>query len=240
MAAGLTSQTLGQPDYALAVTQHEAYVAALCGLGLEVTILVADNEYPDSVFVEDVALLTPACAVITRPGAESRRGEIKAMTTVLEKRFTVVEHIDSPGTLDAGDIMMVGSHFYIGLSERTNPDGAQQMISILRRHRLTGSTVPLTAMLHLKSGVACLENNVLVVAGEMRDNPAFAEFDWIAVDDDEAYAANCLWINGTVLVASGFPSVKRAIENRGFPTIALEMSEFRKLDGGLSCLSLRY
>ena len=240
MAAGLTSQTLGRPDHALAVAQHEAYVAALCELGLAVEVLGADEAFADSVFVEDVALLTPACAVITRPGAESRRGEIEAMTTVLNKRFTVVEHIDLPGTLDAGDIMMVGSHFHIGLSERTNSDGAQRMISILQRYGLTGSTVPLTTMLHLKSGVACLENNVLVVAGEMRDNPAFAEFDRIAVDDDEAYAANCLWINGTVLVASGFPKVKSAIEKRGYRTIALDMSEFQKLDGGLSCLSLRY
>ena len=165
MAAGLTSQTLGRPDHALAVIQHEAYVAALTGLGLKVDVLEADEAFADSVFVEDVALLTPACAVITRPGAESRRGEIGAMATVLKKRFTIVEHIDPPGTLDAGDIMMVGSHFYIGLSGRTNPDGAQQTIAILQRHGLTGSTVPLTTMLHLKSGVACLENNVLVVAG---------------------------------------------------------------------------
>ncbi len=134
--------------------------------GLEVHILEADENYPDSVFVEDVALLTKKCAIITNPGAKSRKGEIDEMEEVLSKFYTNIEKISSPGTVEAGDIMMVGDHFYIGLSDRTNAKGAEQMISILGKYGLTGSSVELNEMLHLKTGVSYLENNNMLVAGE--------------------------------------------------------------------------
>ncbi len=240
MVDGLSTSGLGKPDYEKALTQHAAYIDALKLCGLEVTILPPDNDYPDSTFVEDTALLTPACAVIMRPGAPSRRGETEAIETVLRQFYSDIERVTSPGTADAGDIMMVGRHFYVGLSQRTNEEGAEQIIGILKRYDMTGSTVPLKNALHLKSGTAYLENEFMVLAGEFIGRPEFAEYRVIPVDEDEIYAANCLWLNGTVMIAAGYNKIEKAIESCGYRTVTLDMSEFRKLDGGLSCLSLRF
>lgn len=240
MVNGLTSANLGVVNYELALVQHDAYVSALQECGLTVIILPPDDDYPDSTFVEDTALLTPKCAVMMRPGATSRRGETREIEMVVKEFFQTVERVELPGTVDAGDIMMVGDHYYIGLSTRTNPDGAQQIIGILKLHGMTGSVLPLRHMLHLKSGVSYLENSNMLVAGELRDQPELKKFIQVPVEDDEQYAANSLWINGTVLVPSGFPKAEHAIRSLSYRTIALDISEFRKLDGGLSCLSLRF
>lgn len=239
MVKGITSANLGKPDFKLAVKQHQGYIDVLKGLGLEVIILNADENYPDSVFVEDTALLTPYFAVITNPGAASRKGEIFEMNRVLENLFPIIESISTPGTLDAGDVMMVGNHFYIGLSERTNLFGANQLIGILAKYGLIGTTVTLQNILHLKSGVSYLENNHLLVTKAFIDKTEFVKYKLILVDDDESYAANSLWINGTVLVPKGFPKTKDKIAKAGYKTIEVNVSEFQKLDGGLSCLSLR-
>ncbi len=240
MVEGLTTANLGVPDFELAQRQHAAYVMALEAAGLAVQVLEPDEKYPDSTFVEDTALLTPECAIIMLPGALSRRGETASIESALRESFTTIERVEQPGTVDAGDIMMVGSHFYIGLSQRTNQPGADQVIEILTRHGMTGSTVPLAKFLHLKSGVAYLEHNRLVAAGEFITRSEFAKYDVIGVDEDEQYAANCLWLNDLVLTASGFPKINAAIELCGYQTVPLEMSEFQKIDGGLSCLSLRF
>lgn len=237
---GLTSSTEGPPDYLKALIQHKIYVDALKSCGMEITTLPPNDNYPDSTFVEDAALLTPHCGIVTRPGAPSRRKETKSMKMVIEDFYDDIEEIKSPGTVDAGDIMMVGSHYYIGLSKRTNATGANQVIKILNKYDLTGSTITLSEMLHLKSGLSYLENNNLVVAGEFTDNPEFEKFNLIKIDDNESYAANCVWINDHVLVAKGYPKAKLSIEQAGYKTIELDMSEFKKLDGGLSCLSLRF
>ncbi|MCX6827737.1 MAG: N(G),N(G)-dimethylarginine dimethylaminohydrolase [candidate division Zixibacteria bacterium] len=240
MVDGLSSAGLGKPDYEKALAQHAAYIDALKLCGLEVTILPPDNAYSDSTFVEDTTLLTPACAVIMRPGAPSRRGETETIETALRPFYSNIERIISPGTADAGDIMMVGNHFYIGLSQRTNREGAEQIIGILNKYDMNGSTVTLKNALHLKSGTAYLENEFMVLAGEFVGRPEFTKYRVIPVHDDEIYAANCLWLNGTILIAAGYNKIKKAVESCGYKTIALDMSEFRKLDGGLSCLSLRF
>lgn len=237
---GITSASLGNPDYHLALTQHREYVNALKKCGLDITILEADNDYPDSTFVEDTALLTPHCAIITNPGAQTRKGEIIEMKEVISRFYSKTENIVEPGTVDAGDIMMVGSHFFIGLSKRTNIDGARQVISILNRYEMTGSIVSFKKVLHLKSGVAYLENNNLVASGEFISKPEFQKYNILNIEEDESYAANCVWINGIVLIPKGYPKSKSTIEGAGYSTIELDVSEFRKLDGGLSCLSLRY
>jgi len=237
---GLTSANLGKPQYETALSQHAYYVQALKSAGLDVTVLNPDEQYPDSTFVEDTALLTSECAIITRPGAPSRRGETEAIESVLEKFYTDIERVRMPGTVDAGDIMMVGTHFFVGLSQRTNKEGADQVVTILKRFGMTGSAIPLADVLHLKSGVAYLEHNRLVVAGEFIALPDFESYEIIKVDEDEQYAANCLWLNGTVLTASGFPKITSAIKARGYQTVQVNVSEFQKLDGGLSCLSLRF
>ncbi len=237
---GLTTANLGIPDYKKTLKQHSQYIEALRECGLEVIILEPDEKFPDSTFVEDTALLTPHCAIICNPGAPSRKGEIVEINQVLKRYFSIIEHIKDPGTVDAGDILRVRSHYYIGISERTNLTGAQQVISFLQKYGMSASPVSLKKVLHLKSGVSYLENNDLVASGEFIEKPEFQSFNLIRVDENESYAANCVWINEKVLIAKGFPKTRKAIEKSGYKTIELNVSEFRKVDGGLSCLSLRF
>ena len=141
MVKGLTTANAGLPDHAKALEQHHAYIQALESCGLQVRTLPADENYPDSTFIEDVALLSNKCAIVTNPGVNSRQGETAAITPVLADYYANIESLESPGTLEAGDVMMTGSHFYIGLSERTNQAGARQLIEILQRYGKTGSMV---------------------------------------------------------------------------------------------------
>lgn len=237
---GLSSSDLGKPDYNKALIQHAAYVEALKSCGLDVLVLPAEEEFPDSTFVEDTALLAPDCAIIMRPGAPSRRGEVDSMQPVLEKFYDHVEKVVTPGTAEAGDIMMVGKDFYIGQSARTNQYGAQQIVQLLSKYGYRGHVVPVKEMLHFKSGIAYLENETIVAVDQKTVLAPFEGFNIIPVDTDEAYAANCVWVNGTILVAKGFPKTLERIQRAGYSTITLDMSEYRKLDGGLSCLSLRF
>lgn len=236
----LTTVDLGQADYSLALAQHAQYIEALRACGLEVIVLSADPDYPDSTFIEDMSLLLPECAIITNPGAPSRKGEVTAVKAALKEIYTKIEYIFDPGTAEGGDVLKVGSHYFIGISERTNREGAEQLIRILNRYGKTGSMVELEKALHLKTGVAYLENNNLVACGELIEKPEFQKYNILPIAEDESYAANCILINGTVLLPRGFPKAKETIENAGYPIMELEMSEFRKADGGLSCISLRF
>jgi dimethylargininase len=235
LAKGLSSAGLGKPDYNLALEQHKQYIDALKACGLP-----PDDRYPDSTFVEDVAIFTPNCVIITQPGAASRKGELVGLKEIFSQFKKGIEEIQPPGTLDGGDVLMIGSHYYIGLSKRTNKEGAGQLIGILEKHGMTGSMISLKNVLHLKSGVAYLGNNTLVAAGEFTAKPEFNKFNILEIDDVESYAANCIRINEKVLVPTGFPKTRKAIKLAGFTTLAVDVSEFRKLDGGLSCLSLRF
>jgi len=240
MLKGLTTAELGLPDYENALVQHAEYIKVLKECGLEVMVLEEDEKHPDSTFVEDTALLTRECAIITNPGALSRRGEIIEIKNVLKEYYSYIEEVQEPGTVDAGDIMMVGSHFYIGLSERTNEKGAEQVVEYLEKYGMRGSTVNLEEVLHLKTGVAYLERNNLVACGEFISKEEFQGFNILEIDKDESYAANCIWVNDTVLIPRGFPKAKEMIKSEGYAVKEVDVSEFRKLDGGLSCLSLRF
>jgi len=240
MIHGIGPEHLGKPDYEKALKQHDAYIEALKKTGVEVTILEALEEFPDSCFVEDTAVLTKKVAIICNPGAESRNGEKIPMKETLKDFYENIEEVKEPGTIDGGDVMMVGDFFYVGLSARTNEEGARQFIEILRKYGYDGTVVPLKEMLHLKTGLAYLENNNLLISGEFIENPLFKDFNKIIIPEDESYAANCIWMNGYVLVPAGYPKTKKAIEDLGYETIEVDTSEFRKLDGGLSCLSLRF
>ena len=237
---GITTAGLGQPDYQLALRQHDAYIEALQHCGLSVTVMDADEDYADGMFVEDTALVMPGLAVVTRPGADTRRGEIDSIKMQLAQFFDRIEIIEAPGTVDAGDIMMVGLHFYIGLSERTNEPGASQMIRHLNKHGYDGSTIPIREGLHFKSSISYLENSYIVVTGELVGKPELAKFNPVVLDPADAYAANSVWINDRVLVPAGFSRTSQSITALGYEVIELDVSEFRKLDGGLSCLSLRF
>jgi len=240
MMNGLTTANLGKPDYELACVQHQNYIEALSNCDIEVTVLDENNHYPDSVFIEDTALLTPNCAIVMNPGAESRRGEPKEVIPILRNYYSSIEFIESPGTAEGGDIMMVGSHYYIGISSRTNQEGAGQVIQILENSGLSGSMVHMQDMLHLKTGMAYLENNNLLATGEFVTNKDFDHYNILEIDEKEAYAANSIWINDHVLMPKGFPNTNNAIKKLGYEVIAVDTSEFMKLDGGVSCLSLRF
>ena len=235
-----TSAQLGKPDYQLALTQHQNYVNALTECGLEVTELPALEHYPDSCFVEDVAVVTATSALLSRPGAPSRQGEVKEIEQTLHCFFKNSTTIKAPATLEGGDVLKVENHFFIGLSDRTNEEGAQQMIRNISQQGYTGSIIPLKEFLHLKTGVSYLGQERLLVCGELINHPAFSTLKQIIVDPYESYAANCILVNETVLMPLGYPNTKKAIRNCGYPIIELDMSEFRKIDGGLSCLSLRF
>ena len=239
------SQTpeMGKPDYELALQQHDQYVQILRKLGLEVTVLEANEDYPDSVFIEDNALCTPhGVAILSRPGADSRRGEasLPDLRQALEKYYDEIKQVVEPGTTDPGDIMMVGDHYYIGLSHRTNQAAADQILDILQRHGMTGETVEVTGILHLKDDVVYLDNSTLIVAKAYENHPAFANFKKLVVDDDEYYAVNSLWINGTVIVPRGYPKIEKQIRDCGYPVVLIDTSEFEKITGSLTCMSLRF
>jgi dimethylargininase len=240
LSEGISSAGLGKPGYENALTQHDAYIRALENCGISVTVLEAVEAFPDSVFVEDTAVLAEKCAILTRPGAPSRQGEETSIHEALTSFYKDIETITAPGSLEGGDVMRVAGHFYVGLSDRTNEDGAAQFARFLNKYGYTASNVPMKEFLHLKTGLAYLENNNLLVAGEFVQSPVFETFNPIVIDEAENYAANCIWVNGKVLVPLGYPKTKAAVEAAGYAVIEVDVSEFRKLDGGLSCLSLRF
>ena len=240
---GITSAPeLGKPDYELAAKQHEKYIEALKLCGVAVTVLEADEDFPDSCFVEDTAVITRKCAIVSNPGAPSRNKEVEQMIPTLRSFFPDdrIEYIRPPGTLEGGDVMMVGDHFYVGLSARTNAEGIRQFIEILERYGLSGSEVALEKALHLKTGVNYIENNNMLVAGEFIDKADFAGYNKIVIPEDEAYAANCIWVNDKVIVPAGYPAVEKAVRGAGYEILLVDTSEYKKVDGGLSCLSLRF
>ena len=247
-AEGLTTVALGVPEFARAMEQWEAYCEALRSCGLILTELEADLRYPDSTFVEDAAVLTAHGAMLTRPGAASRLGEVEAIAGTVRGFYPEAARIEAPGTLDGGDICEAGRHFFLGLSHRTNEEGARQLAEHLRREGFTSSTVDvrgMTSILHLKSGISYIGDGTLVVMEEMAEWGAFhgpdaPRFDLLRVSAEESYAANCVRVNDRVLVAAGYPRFEAELRARGFDPLVLEMSEFRKMDGGLSCLSLRF
>ena len=243
LADGLTRVDLGRADVALALAQHAAYRDALRACGLDVTVLPADPAHPDGTFVEDTAIVVAEGAIVARPGAASRRGEVAAVATALRAYFPRPARIDAPGTVDGGDICEAGRHVFIGLSHRTNDEGARQLAAWLASHGYTSSTVDvrgLDTILHLKSGLSCLAGERLLLIPELADHPAFAGHERLVVDADEAYAANAVQVNDRVLVAAGHPKLVATLRAQGYAPFELGMSEFAKLDGGLSCLSLRF
>ena len=240
LVEGLTSSNLGKPVFEKALEQHHRYIEALQQCDVDILILPPDENFPDSVFVEDPVLCTPHCAIITRPGAETRRAETKIIEPAIHRYYENVERIEAPGTVEAGDIMMVDTHFYIGESARTNAEGARQMIAILEKYGMTGSVVKLEEVLHLKTGLAYLENNNLMAAGEFITKPEFQKYNIIEIDPSESYAANCIWVNDRVIMPSGFPVTAAKIAKLGYKVIEIDTSEYQKIDGGVSCMSLRF
>jgi dimethylargininase len=238
-AQGLTTSDLGLPDYDLISNQHNAYIATLKAIGLEVIILDEQQDFPDAHFVEDTAVVAPDVAVIARPGASARQGEEDTIEPVLE-RHRRTARIEAPGTLDGGDVLMVGSHFFIGLSERTNKYGAEQLGKLLEKYGNTWQTMSVGAGLHLKSSINYLGHHTLIATHDFANQESLKGYDKIIVDAQEAYAANTLWVNDHLLTPKGFPKTRKKLDAMGMDIIELDMSEVRKMDGGLTCLSIRF
>ncbi len=237
---GLTTSNLGKPDYNTAITQHSNYIEAMKKCGLNVKILEADERFPDSPFVEDTAVVDKDFVVISNLGALTRKGEEKDIKKVLEVFFDDVKSIDKPGTLEGGDIMKVENEYFVGISKRTNKKGALQLKEILKKYGHTCSLIPLKNILHLKTGVAYIGDNNIIASGEFIKNPLFKDYNIIEVEEDERYATNCIRVNEYVLIAKGFERLRDSILGLGYKILEINMSEFRKMDGGLSCLSLRF
>ncbi|NIQ06288.1 MAG: N(G),N(G)-dimethylarginine dimethylaminohydrolase [Candidatus Korarchaeota archaeon] len=235
---GISTVELGTPDYITALKQHASYIKTLETCDLSVTVLPADDNYPDSTFVEDTAVLMDNGAVITNLGAESRKGEEENIRTALEKYFTRIKKIHPPGTLEGGDVMRAENHFFIGMSHRTNKEGARQLRTILEKDDYQTTIVRVNEMLHLKSGVEYLGDNTIAATGELLEKPAFESFNIIEIDN--TYATDFLKVNEYIMLLEGFPRVKRLLEDVGFTTKTVNISEFKKLDAGLSCLSLLF
>ncbi len=241
MINGISSNPAVKPIYSKALKQHKEYVEALkkCNVSL-ISRLAKQKDYPDSCFIEDTAVLTEKCAVITNPGADPRKGEIIEVEKELNKYYRSIEHIKEPGILDGGDVLCINNQFYIGISDRTNKAGAQQLISILNNYGYKGYQIDVNNFLHLKTGISYLRNNNILATEDFANRPEFEKFNIIKVPEDEKYAANSIWVNGNVIMPSGFEKTKEKIKNAGYNVIHVDMSEFRKLDGGVSCLSLRF
>jgi dimethylargininase len=242
-AAGLTSSGLGPPDLALALEQHEAYCRTLERLGLSLVRLPPDAEFPDSTFVEDAAIVTERGAILTRPGAPSRAGEVTAMGEALCPWFPELERITPPGTVDGGDVCEAGEHFFIGISERTNAAGATQLAVWLAALGFGSSVIDIRGMpglLHLKTGLSWLGERRLFAWIGIGGHEELQDWEVVEVPKGEEYAANCIRVNDEVLVARGFPRTAALLGGLGHDVADLDMSEYRKMDGGLSCLSVRW
>ncbi len=239
----ITTAELGQPDLEVTRQQHQQYCAVLKQAGLQVHILPALEAYPDSVFVEDTAIVESDFAVLSQPGAISRRGEAAEMLPVLEQNFERIYQIEGHGSLDGGDICKVQDRYYIGISARTNLEGAQQLAAIFNLFGYRSELIDIRGMqgvLHLKSGVNYLGDDCLLLDPRMVEKYHFKGYRQLVVPLEEAYAANSLRINDFLLVPKGFPKTLELVQQAGFHTLLLDVSEYRKMDGGLSCLSLRW
>ena len=236
---GITTSNLGAPSYDLILKQHAVYIITLKSIGLDVIELDPLADYPDAHFVEDTVVVTPEAAIITNPGEPSRQGEEKSIAEVLV-RYRQLEYIQAPGAVDGGDVLMVGNHFFIGISKRTNLEGARQLGRILKKYGKTWKTIQVGAGLHLKSGVNYVGKNCILVTQDFANQEALNQYDKIVVDKDEEYSANTLWLNDHLLMPKGFPGTKTKLKSMGLPIIELDVSEMQKMDGGLTCLSIRF
>lgn len=220
-----------------AASQHEAYEAALRALGCTVRRLAGAPDHPDSVFIEDTAIVLDECAVITRPGAESRRGETEVVADVLDA-YRPLLRISAPETLDGGDVLRVAKRLWVGLSSRSTAGGAAQLGAFLRRFGYRVDTAAVRDCLHLKTAVSALPDGRLLLNPRMVDAWAFGAESPIEVDPAEPFAGNVLCIGDTVLCPASAPLTRERLDAQGYKTVAVDASELAKAEGGLTCCSL--
>jgi dimethylargininase len=224
-------------DLTKAIAQHEAYEECLRQLGVQVISLPAEPELPDAVFVEDAAIVVDEVAVIPIMGAASRRPETESLARALSA-YRPLRFMQPPATLDGGDVMRIGRRFFVGVSSRTNAEGIAQLRAFLAPFDYEVTAVEVLQCLHLKSGCSYVGRNSILVNRDMVDVTPLAEFELIDVPPSEPNAANALAIEDVVIVPGSFPQTIALLEGRGFIVKAIDVSEFQKAEGGVTCKSI--
>jgi dimethylargininase len=226
-------------DLAKAQEQHHAYEMLLEKLGARVVSLLAEPDLPDSMFVEDPAIVLDELAVILPLGTEGRRREAASLAQALSK-YRKLAYVKLPGTLEGGDVFRIGRKLFVGLTKRSNAEGIRQLSEILQPLDYEVIMVPVTGCLHLKSAVTYLGGSTLLANRSWFETTPFAGYDWIDVDQAEPHAANALALRGTVIFPASFPRTRAQIEARGFSVTPLDISELQKAESGLTCSSLLF
>jgi dimethylargininase len=226
-------------DGARAAEQHRVYRRALADCGARVVALPALDELPDSVFVEDTAIVLDELAVLTSPGVASRRPELRANAPEIARLRPVVQ-IQLPATIEGGDVLCVGRKIYVGLSPRTNLAGVAALSALVAPHGYEVSTVALHGCLHLKSGCTAVGDETILANPDWIDASVFCNYEVVAVHADEPWAANTLRVGAHVCVGAGFPRTAEMLARRGYDVHVVDVSEFAKAEGGLTCMSLLF
>ncbi|MFC5525646.1 dimethylarginine dimethylaminohydrolase family protein [Rhodanobacter ginsengisoli] len=224
-------------DVALADAQHRDYRRALEALGCRVLVLPAEPALPDSVFVEDVAIVLDEVAIVTRPGAASRRDEVASVAVALRRHRPVLA-IDAPGTIDGGDVLRLGRTLYVGQSARSNAEGIAQLRDLLAGFGYAVQGVPTRGCLHLKSAVTQLDDDTLLLQPAWVERERFADFRVIEVDPAEPHAANVVRIGEALLMPASFPRTRQRLIDAGYKVTTVDVSELQKAEGAVTCCSL--
>ena len=224
-------------DVGIARAQHRGYVNALRTLGCDVLELPALADLPDSVFVEDTAFILPEAAVITRPGADSRKPETESIAQALSPHIRLL-FIREPATLDGGDVLVVGKRIFIGLSTRSNNEAIEQLKDLLDEYGYSVTGVQLQDCLHLKSAVTRVDDSTLLINKNWVDMESFVGYDLIEVDPSESHAANCLLIGDSIIFPTAFTKTRAKLEERGYKILPVEVDELAKAEGAVTCCSL--
>ncbi len=233
----LTHQARRPIDVDVARAQHATYERALADAGYRVERLQTTDDVPDAVFIEDIAVVVDDLAVITRPGAESRRAEIPAVMEAL-RRYRPLAAIEAPGTIDGGDVLTVGKRMFVGISSRTNADGIAQLRRLVAPRGYTVHEVVVHGCLHLKSAVTAAAADVLVVNPAWVPADAFAGFERVEIDPGEPMAANVVRLADRLIVAAAFPRTNARLAARGYHVVAVDASELAKAEGAVTCCSV--
>ncbi len=240
-ADGLTTQDLGTPDVALALQQYEAYLLALGNLGLNVTVLDADTRYPDGHFVEDPMIIFHDMAFVCKSGAVARQGEATGLLPYF-RDLRIIEISGEDAFMDGGDVLICADRVLVGISERTTITGAESLKKALQtvKSNVRVDFVEFDGVLHLKSGLTELAPNVLIHDPQLSTDYALDWAEVITLPAEEGYAADVMPVNDTLFLAEGYPTALDIAKRDYEHIVTLDMSEFQKMDGGLTCLSLRY
>lgn len=240
-AWGLRGVDYGNPDIGILLDHHAMYVTALRHAGLDVTVLGTLEAFPDSLFVEDTALCLPEGAVVLRPGAPTRFGEADAIAPHLRGLYTRVEHLQGPGTIEGGDILTVGKDILVGVSDRTTSEGAAELAAVVVAWGYTLREVETPAgVLHFKSECSLLDETTILATTRLSASGCFDNYSVIDVAEGEEPAANSIRVNDVVFMPQGFPITAERVRDAGFVVMELPNTESHKIDGGLSCVSLRF